>query len=237
MDAIAGIYSAYVTLKQLKLARAQLGVYLQKFRNKVKGKNRVYLAQIIRVIDSLTAFLEARECSSSSTTTTVPELLSEKGADQVDLYKLSVYLRESRLARKVDGYVEYSAQTSAESERKPSMPVLCHIEGFLLALMSPSKEGKFFYETTEDGELQLKYLLLDPAFHFRDVVEEARSVILIGGTMSPVSKSVPKCRSFPNCPDGRIYPATVSIRRFSTSSYLELWPHHTRHQPNGMARV
>jgi chromosome transmission fidelity protein 1 len=168
MDAIAGIYSASIALKQLKLARAQLGVYLQKFRNKLKGKNRVYLAQVIRIIDSLTIVLESRGTSNSaSAATTIPELLSAKRADQIDPYKLSVYLRESRLARKVDGYIEFNAQSSEPSERKTGMPVLCYIESFLLALMSPSTEGKFFYEKTEDGELELKYLLLEPAFHSR----------------------------------------------------------------------
>jgi len=38
MDAIAGIHSISVSLAQLQRSRAQLGVYLQKFRNKLKGR-------------------------------------------------------------------------------------------------------------------------------------------------------------------------------------------------------
>jgi chromosome transmission fidelity protein 1 len=60
MDAIAGIHGVEVSLKQLKRARAQLGVYLQKFRNRLKGKNRAYVAQVVRVIDSLAGYLEGR---------------------------------------------------------------------------------------------------------------------------------------------------------------------------------
>jgi len=60
MDAIAGIHSVEISLKQLQTARAQMGGYLQKFRNRLKGKNRVYVAQVIRVIDSLSGFLQAR---------------------------------------------------------------------------------------------------------------------------------------------------------------------------------
>jgi chromosome transmission fidelity protein 1 len=60
MDAIAGIHGIQVSLKQLKRARGQLGVYLQKFRNRLKGKNRVYIAQVVRVIDSLAGFLDSR---------------------------------------------------------------------------------------------------------------------------------------------------------------------------------
>ncbi len=67
MDAIAGIYGVDIALSQLKRARAQLGVYLQKFRNRLKGKNRVYIAQVIRVIDSLSGYLEAKLAGSVST--------------------------------------------------------------------------------------------------------------------------------------------------------------------------
>jgi chromosome transmission fidelity protein 1 len=60
MDAIASIHGAEVTLKQLQIARAQLGIYVQKFKSRLKGKNRMYLAQVIRVIDSLSGYLESR---------------------------------------------------------------------------------------------------------------------------------------------------------------------------------
>jgi chromosome transmission fidelity protein 1 len=63
MDAIAGIHSVEISLKQLRKARAQIGVYLQKFRNRLKGKNRVYVAQVIRVIDSLSGYLEGKLAS------------------------------------------------------------------------------------------------------------------------------------------------------------------------------
>lgn len=36
-------------------------------------------------------------------------------------------------------------------------------------------------------EVELKYQLLNPAPQFSEIVEMARSVILAGGTMSPVS--------------------------------------------------
>ena len=41
MDSIIGIYSVSISLAQLQTSRAQLTMYLQKFRNRLKGKNRV----------------------------------------------------------------------------------------------------------------------------------------------------------------------------------------------------
>lgn len=38
-----------------------------------------------------------------------------------------------------------------------------------------------------NSTVEIRYHLLNPAPHFKDVVDEARSVIIAGGTMSPVS--------------------------------------------------
>ncbi|KAF2195102.1 DNA repair helicase [Zopfia rhizophila CBS 207.26] len=200
MDAIAGIYSISVSLAQLQQARAQLTVYLQKFRNRLKGKNRVYVAQTVRILDSMIAYLQSKNAIAKSTGGLVGmgDLMSGKGVDQINLLKLNKYLQESRLARKVDGYTAYSEQSQIDGQKtgvgltqgaapKQTVPVLTHVQRFLLSLMNPSVEGRFFYSKEEATGVALKYMLLDPTFHFKDVVEEARAVILAGGTMSPMS--------------------------------------------------
>lgn len=47
-------------------------------------------------------------------------------------------------------------------------------------------DGRFIFSTMGDA-VEIKYQLLNPSALFRDVVEVARSVVLAGGTMSPVS--------------------------------------------------
>ncbi|TVY64194.1 ATP-dependent DNA helicase CHL1, partial [Lachnellula suecica] len=111
MDAISGIHGVEVSLKQLKAARAQLGIYLQKFRNRLKGKNRVYVAQVVRVIDSLAGYLEGRSALPQADGIALEkELLAGKGVDQINLFKLIKYLQESKLARKVEGYATHTAE-------------------------------------------------------------------------------------------------------------------------------
>lgn len=208
MDAITGIYSVSVSLSQLLRSRGQLTTYLQRFRNRLKGKNRVYLAQTVRLVDSLIRYLQSIDSNTGEEEGIVQigDLMAGKGVDQINLYKLLRYLDESRLARKVDGYVLHTEEqekikqsTSAMSgEPRSTMPVLMHIQSFFYALLNPSVEGRFFYaKNDEELGLCLKYMLLDPTHHFRDIVEDARAVILAGGTMSPVNLTWPlfRCRS------------------------------------------
>ncbi|KAL8679604.1 MAG: hypothetical protein Q9186_004117 [Xanthomendoza sp. 1 TL-2023] len=190
MDAITNMHSIAVTQSQLHRCKWQLRTYLQKFRNRLKGKNRVYVTQTVRLIDSISECLDRLSSESSSTESlvNVVDMMSGKGVDQINLYKLVQYLADSKLARKVEGYVEFvekRARSTAESIADTT-PVLTHIQGFLQALMNPAAEGRFFFERDECDSVALRYILLDPTFHFKEVVEEARAVILAGGTMSPM---------------------------------------------------
>ncbi|KAI9816568.1 MAG: ATP-dependent DNA helicase chl1 [Pycnora praestabilis] len=204
MDAISSIHSITVSLRQLSISRSQIGAYLQKFRNRLKGKNRIYVTQTVRVVDSLSSYLQKMNETSrdSEDVVDVGDLMAGKGVDQINLYRLMRYLQDSKFARKVQGYtiLAESRESMQRHEKEGSRvrqpttsntattPILTHIQGLLMALMNPSAEGRIFYCKTDDGaDICLKYMLLDPAYHFKDIVEDARAVILAGGTMSPMS--------------------------------------------------
>lgn len=188
MDAISNIHSVTVTLSQLQTSLSQLTTYARKFKTRLKGKNRSYVAQVIRLISSIADHLQSVFKNNLALEGSVrgSDLMAGKGVDQINPYKLTRFLQESKLARKVDGYVDFSQQQGETVSRaKTTTPVLFHVQSFLLSLMNPSAEGRLFYLKVEDG-IQLNYMLLDPTNHFREIVEEARAVILAGGTMSPV---------------------------------------------------
>lgn len=126
------------------------------------------------------------------------DLLSGKGVDQINLFRLIRYLQESKLARKVEGYVLHTETSSAPpqpytksaagpAKSEASAPVLHQITSLLSALTHPSKEGALFFSKSQPDNITLKYLLLDPAPEFESIVRDARAVILAGGTMSPMS--------------------------------------------------
>lgn len=200
MDAIAGIHSVTVSLSQLQTAIGQLTTYARKFKNRLKGKNRNYVAQVIRLVSSIAEHMKSisQQKGPLEGSVQTSDLMAGKGVDQINPYKLSRYLQESKLARKVDGYLESSQQPQlGRPKDKTTMPVLFHIQSFLLPLMNPSEEGRLFFQKTQDDVL-LKYMLLDPTNHFREIAEDARAVILAGGTMSPVSTARILISQLPN---------------------------------------
>uniref|UniRef100_A0A1B6DBS7 Helicase ATP-binding domain-containing protein n=1 Tax=Clastoptera arizonana TaxID=38151 RepID=A0A1B6DBS7_9HEMI len=67
----------------------------------------------------------------------------------------------------------------------PVLPVLA----FLEALTNRTDDGRVVCtKKLTVGQSSLKFLLLNPASHFSEIVQQARSVIVAGGTMQPISE-------------------------------------------------
>ncbi|KAG0040928.1 ATP-dependent DNA helicase chl1 [Podila clonocystis] len=116
--------------------------------------------------------------------------------------------QERRVAGKVKIHSE--RRPPVPSSKSPStIPVLSTVDSFLMSLLNPDNDGRVIVameETSRDDDGDddvllphdrpsmpaprrpvLKFMLLNPARVFRPLVEEARSVVLAGGTMEPVS--------------------------------------------------
>ncbi|CAL8263560.1 unnamed protein product [Merluccius merluccius] len=79
-------------------------------------------------------------------------------------------------------------QGSAEAERLMSSSPMMQVEGFLMALTNSNKDGRVVvHRQGMLAESSVKFLLLNPAVHFAQVLRECRAVIVAGGTMQPVS--------------------------------------------------
>ncbi|KAH3840006.1 hypothetical protein DPMN_113447, partial [Dreissena polymorpha] len=66
---------------------------------------------------------------------------------------------------------------------------LMHIEGFLMSLTNADKDGRIVVNKQKLlSQSSIKFILLNPAIHFSDIVREARAVVVAGGTMQPVSE-------------------------------------------------
>ena len=108
--------------------------------------------------------------------------------------------------------------------------MLIHIQSFFNVLTNPAREGRFFYTTTSNAQdTKLKYLLLDPSEHFREVVEDARAVILAGGTMSPVRtlERPVTVERITDCLDGRLHTSAIPVPELFRHCDSFLWARHS----------
>lgn len=68
---------------------------------------------------------------------------------------------------------------------------LITVEAFIRALNCSYDDGRVLVSKAVDaGGSYLKYILLNPSNYFKDVVSQARAVILAGGTMEPTSEFI-----------------------------------------------
>ncbi|XP_052048412.1 ATP-dependent DNA helicase DDX11 isoform X2 [Apodemus sylvaticus] len=85
------------------------------------------------------------------------------------------------------GPTEDSLEEGQAGALRPASPLM-HIEAFLAALTTANQDGRVIVNRQGSvGQSSLKFLLLNPAVHFAQVVKECRAVVIAGGTMQPVS--------------------------------------------------
>ncbi|KAI0667105.1 DNA repair helicase [Trametes maxima] len=127
---------------------------------------------------------------------TSAELLQRLGrkTEGVNLLEVEKYLRESKIARKISGYsVKTLAKAAGQDTVKlaklarlsSTTPPLHAVESFISALSASSDDGRVTLSIVEN-QVEFKYQHLNPATYFQEVIDSARSVILAGGTMSPM---------------------------------------------------
>ncbi|GFY75105.1 hypothetical protein TNIN_61721 [Trichonephila inaurata madagascariensis] len=102
---------------------------------------------------------------------------------------------------------EVKENKESNVQYKPSA-IFSFVE-FLKTLTFPSADGRILVNKTSSMEQSsLKFLHLNPSSHFKDIVQEARSIVLAGGTMQPVSEFTEQL----------FLPAGVSLQRMSLFS-------------------
>ncbi|TKY84777.1 hypothetical protein EX895_005857 [Sporisorium graminicola] len=85
-----------------------------------------------------------------------------------------------------------SADAAPSTTSQSAISSMHAIESFILSLANRSEDGRVVLSSATDsstGEtiVRAKYQLLNPSHVFKSLVDEARSVILAGGTMEPMS--------------------------------------------------
>uniref|UniRef100_A0AAX7VG22 Helicase ATP-binding domain-containing protein n=1 Tax=Astatotilapia calliptera TaxID=8154 RepID=A0AAX7VG22_ASTCA len=187
-DTLSCIHSAELSGAQLCCAHSQLSQYADRYKSRLKAKNLMYIKQILFVIEGLVRVLGG-ECLQQMLT--INNFLFKAQIDNINLFKvLQRYFEKSMISRKVSVIYLIHTKTvnSVETEKVLSASPMMQVEGFFMALTNSNTDGRVVvHKQGSLSESSVKFLLLNPAVHFAQVLEECRAVIIAGGTMQPVS--------------------------------------------------
>uniref|UniRef100_A0A3B3RE12 ATP-dependent DNA helicase DDX11 n=2 Tax=Paramormyrops kingsleyae TaxID=1676925 RepID=A0A3B3RE12_9TELE len=191
MDTIACIYSSEVMGTQLCCAHSQLTQYMERYRNRLKAKNLMYVKQILFVLEGLVHVLggkvdqnpHSQVTQAGTEMLTINNFLFRAQIDNINLFKVQRYFEKSLISRKLNGFVEkYQGTGVAVSVSKKENQRTEGLGRFLKSLQSGQQA-----HTGTLAQDSLKFLLLNPAIHFAPVLKECKAVIIAGGTMQPVA--------------------------------------------------
>uniref|UniRef100_A0A4W6DAQ4 DEAD/H (Asp-Glu-Ala-Asp/His) box helicase 11 n=1 Tax=Lates calcarifer TaxID=8187 RepID=A0A4W6DAQ4_LATCA len=208
-DTLSCIHSAELTGTQLCRAHSQLSQYADRYKSRLKAKNLMYIKQILFVIEGLVRVLGGKVGQNpqiflfllGTEMLTINNFLFKAQIDNINLFKvLQKYFEKSMISRKVSvrmyssinasfrHFASADQQGSVEAEKVLSASPMMQVEGFFMALTNSNTDGRVVVHrqgTLSEGSV--KFLLLNPAVHFAQVLKECRAVIIAGGTMQPVS--------------------------------------------------
>lgn len=198
---LLSLSSVRLTSTILSTSLKQVSVYYQKFRNKLSAMHALHLKRLLNFLDAfqrvtmdwMTQKLSAKSKRQDTEVMTVPDFIHRLGrkVEGINLLEIESYLKRSKIARKISHYaVDVSeAEKPGRHSSGVATPPLHTIEALMLGLAGASEDGRLIFAAVGDT-VEIKYQLLNASALFRDVVDVARSVVLAGGTMSPISAVV-----------------------------------------------
>jgi chromosome transmission fidelity protein 1 len=155
----------------------------------------MYIQQILVILNAFQNYIlnfKKEISGKKSYLSTINEFLIKLNIDHLNLLKIKKYLETSRLPQKLLGftkkYINKISKEEDDNDEELSRHVspLMVVENFIFTLSNQNKDGRILiYE--EKKNIVFKYLLLNPSESFKSLVEEARTVVLAGGTLEPIS--------------------------------------------------
>ena len=158
-----------------------------------------------------------KESSSSTVMMTINDFIFKSRLDNVNLFKLRRHIVETHLVNKIGGFVEATNAKLRAEEAKLKLNVVsieckgCISTGtiendnitdgisplgalrsalsLLTCLTIADADGRIICSTVNasDSSPVLKFILFNPSTHFKSIVQDAKSLLLLGGTMQPFS--------------------------------------------------
>jgi chromosome transmission fidelity protein 1 len=198
IDSITQLNSAELSLFSIRRASGALKAYMKKYASRLAGRNIVNIKHLVLILNRLEQKVHRVQPSDNSgiheSVFSIADFVHDLRIDHLNLFQIQSYLDESRLPMKLLGFIEKHSEKTEHDELRHVSP-LRPVQQFLQTLTHSNLDGKVIAHverenkgkpTLNEQSTVFQFLLLNPASCFEDIVKEAKSVILAGGTMEPV---------------------------------------------------
>lgn len=202
LPAIEAIHSNALSGSLLERAHAQLLEYRTRYQKRMNPQNVMYVDQILTILRAFLKFVD--DCvriGGGNSVLSVNDFVFQTEIDNINMFRLVKYFENSEISKKVNGFVlKQSADASTAVSMDPTqahgteyvsrhVSALKSVETFILSLTNADRDGKLVIQPAKHrAKVELKFLLLNPAVYFEDILLGARAVVLAGGTMSPMKQ-------------------------------------------------
>ncbi|XP_018010738.1 ATP-dependent DNA helicase DDX11 [Hyalella azteca] len=157
LGTLASVQELTLSLAQVCRSREQVQQYLQRYESRLSARNLLHLNQLLFCLKAFSSVLqpELNAKTAKNNATEAPDMVTTCAASDV----------------------------GGAEEVMGGNPFLVCVELFRRLVTSHASARVLV--NVDDSSRTIKYLVLDPASHFHDIVRQCRSVILVGGTMKP----------------------------------------------------
>ncbi|VVA95970.1 unnamed protein product [Arabis nemorensis] len=226
-DTLLSMNDAKITVAQLEDVHCSIENYLGRFQNLLGAGNRRYIQTLLLLtrallkplasdgnLNSRNDGLDTGNPSKSKPyggcSMAINDFLFSLNIDNINLFKLLAYIKESNIIHKVSGYGEGVAMLQKDPVAHEEMSKLTSFRAFsdmLVALTNNNGDGRIIISRTSSPTSDqqggyIKYVMLTGAKLFSEVVDEAHAVILAGGTLQPIEET--RERLFPWLPSNQL---------------------------------
>lgn len=177
VESIINTHNIQISSIQLQNSYAQLTGYQDKYKNRLKPKNQNRIKQLMSLIYSFLKFFKTLE-QNYSKILSINDFTYSVGFDNINLFEIEEFIVKSELSKKLKGFIEKQDLVEENNKNLNSSSIYL-MTSFFLSLTNIDKDCKIFVEKNKT-ESTIKFLLLNPNVYFKEIIDQARSVVITG---------------------------------------------------------
>lgn len=184
--AMREVYDCSLDDASLNAGSRLLEVYSKRYFARLSPQSLFRVRQLLTVVEGLASVL--KKCMSARVSR-MAEIAFDGGIDNVNLFDVIGFLRESGLSKKIRGLAEEEGRDGEEKQiLNVAKESISKLQRFLEAMCECGEYGRIAIYPgigKASNEGRLHHFVVDCGELFAKAVGKARSVLLLGGTLSP----------------------------------------------------